>query len=118
MDPVGDVIESNVLELVRWWEKRRWWFNVAVGAAGLLASLDAGGLEVLKNNLLLSLIQVGFYGAMANLFYTLGWIFEVRSISRNPSDRELGRNRQILFYSGTICSVLLTGMLAILSIDQ
>ena len=66
-------------ETIRWWEKRRLTYNVAVGAAGLgtlavtnLLFFVAGGGPVRP-----PLLFFAVYGALATLFYTGGWVAEL-----------------------------------------
>ena len=65
--------------IVAWWEKRRLFYNVAVGAAGLLTMIPATALvSILEGRLVLEpwLGAVAF-GVMANVCYCFGPAVEI-----------------------------------------
>jgi hypothetical protein len=61
--------------VIKWWESRRFFFNLSVGAAGLV-TIAAGFLfaALPPHSTLFSpeWLFVPAYGVMANIFYTLG----------------------------------------------
>lgn len=61
--------------VIRWWESRRLFYNVVVGAAGLLtisATYFFAALPPYPGNLRGIGLGVLLYGLMANVFYTFG----------------------------------------------
>lgn len=63
-------------EIVRWWERRRPAYNVAVGSAGL-TTLGVMSLLFGPPPLVPMLLVVGAYGVAANLCYTLGPVLDI-----------------------------------------
>src|SRR5258708_5392075 len=70
-------------EIVHWWEKRRWAFNLCVGAVGVLtwlAVLIAGSASVKPGvdfeEPFAMILGPLFYALMANICFTAGWIFD------------------------------------------
>jgi hypothetical protein len=95
-------------EVIRWWEIRRLPYNAAllvVGIASLFAleglvSVGSGGPQLDTG------LTIIFYGFMANLCYTLGWIVE---LAGRRKDESRARNRARLhFWIGFWFSCLLT----------
>ena len=80
--------DKSLLTAFGWWEKRRWIYNVVVGFTGaffmflmpMISSFDVLGII--------------FYGLLANLFYSLGFLIEVvaRYYFKNESDFTDRRN--------------------------
>lgn len=84
-------------DVIKWWERRRVFFNVVVGCTGLvtcalvviciLASESTVGESIgLPDGPLLGLFGILAYGIVANICYTGGWIFEL--VLRAQSTRE------------------------------
>lgn len=100
-------------DAIRWWETRRIPFNLVVGATGIIAAivfLLIGSTIVQPGEDFeepLALIgAVLFYGFMANVCYTLGWITELAWATDNPVK---GRDFRLrAFRAGLIFSVALT----------
>lgn len=66
--------------LLRWWESRRFTYNVAVGAAGLVTLGVIGVVSRLPpqpSGPGFDWRGVVVYGVLANLCYSLGWLTEV-----------------------------------------
>jgi len=98
-----DTHRVTVIELVRWWEKRRWVYNIVVGLSGLavllLMQVDFS-VHVL--------LAIAYYGVLANLCYTFGWAIEVLLLVYFNRVEPMGKYRLLLFLVGTVFSVLLT----------
>ena len=97
--------------VIAWWEMRRIPFNLLVGGVGVLSLLIIDWVgsrfvplgEDIEEPMGIILGVIG-YGIMANLYYTLGWITELR---QSPgSSAEIMRAKW--FRSGLIFSILLT----------
>jgi hypothetical protein len=65
--------------IVRWWEKRRLFYNVAVGCAGLVTmSAVTAVASILEGRLVLEpWVGALVFGVMANVCYTLGPVVEI-----------------------------------------
>lgn len=83
--PDRNLDRSRALQVVAWWEKRRFGYNLMVGSAGLLTSAlmlvcafvseAAVGVPIgLSDGPLLGVFAAIAYGIMANVCYTGGWI--------------------------------------------
>lgn|GEM_PF-1228079 len=98
--------DKSLLTAFGWWEKRRWIYNVVVGFTGaffmflmpMISSFDVLGII--------------FYGLLANLFYSLGFLIEVvaRYYFKNESD--FTDRRKLMFGAGLVFAVLVTAFLA------
>jgi hypothetical protein len=75
-------------EVIQWWEGRRLFFNAVVGCTGIitcallvicaiLADSVVGEAIGLPDGPLLGVFGIFFYGILANVFYTGGWIGEL-----------------------------------------
>jgi len=96
------------LRVVQWWEKRRFAYNLAVGATGLGTIVYANALSLLFRGQWFTFpwqVLVA-YGLAANVCYTMGWVAE------NLVERWLGRPvyglGPALFRHGLVFSVGLT----------
>ncbi|MFO1501311.1 MAG: hypothetical protein U1G07_23470 [Verrucomicrobiota bacterium] len=105
------------MKIILWWETRRIFYNLAVGAVGLMvcASMLACGLvceKILGESIgipdppAVALIFVAIYGIMANVCYTAGWIAEL--ILRAIWQGRAGHFGEISFAFGLVFSILLT----------
>ncbi len=76
------------VEVILWWESRRFFFNYVVGLAGILTCIlclicaftsepIVGEAIGLPDGPLLGVFGIFFYGILANVFYTGGWICEL-----------------------------------------
>lgn len=105
-------------EIIRWWEARRFEYNVWVGVVGLASwwlVLVAGGAAVgpgedFEDPVMIILGPV-IYAMMANLCYTFGWLLDVTAYRGSP--------RKGLFKAGLVLSIVVTalpGMWAIVAL--
>jgi len=103
-------------DVICWWERLRWVYNGAVGAAGAIAVLGYAllvsvyswgtGTSLLQYYVMQIAIPVVVYAVAANLFYTAGWISEVLLVWY--TDIETEDFAKIAFVGGTVLSVILT----------
>lgn len=100
---------STRKDIIRWWESRRFRFNVIVGAVGVatwILVLVAGSAAVKPDEdfeePLMMFVGPLIYGFLANLCYTLGWIVDTVFFDGTPRTR--------LYKSGLILSVVLTAL--------
>ncbi|MBK6486799.1 MAG: hypothetical protein IPF98_08015 [Gemmatimonadetes bacterium] len=72
---------ESAAEVVRWWERRRLPFNVAVGATGLVSLTSIAVLSAVgpfpHHVFGPPLVGVLAYGVIANVAYTSGWMLEL-----------------------------------------
>ena len=105
------------LAIVGWWELRRIPYNLIVGACGIFTSVITIIVAAIASEHFneplglpdppaIAFFAVLFYGAMANICYTGGWITEisVRAFWREQA----GEFGQIAFALGLLFSILLT----------
>jgi len=108
----------SAVEIIRWWEGRRPFFNLVVGVTGILTCITllicafvsepiVGEAIGLPDGPLLGLFGIVFYGILANVFYTGGWVGELflRSIQTTENAAKLSLRA---FRAGVTFSVLLT----------
>jgi hypothetical protein len=105
--PVPD-LRRTPLSLLRWWESRRWFYNRAVGSAGMvtltgLVVLHPNRAEFVVPELLMLVLA---YGVMANVCFTLGWLAEITA--RFAWGRRAPDMGPLLYREGLIFSVGLT----------
>ncbi len=65
----------NAVEIVKWWERRRVPYNLAVGAAGTLSLIALAATQLLPPFSKAPMLPLGgalVFGVMANLCYLLG----------------------------------------------
>jgi hypothetical protein len=93
-------------EIIRWWESRRLRYNLWVGVVGLASWVTvwiAGSAAMQSGDdfqsPILMLIGPVFYGIMANVCYSLGWIVDVTWFRGAP--------RQALYKAGLVFSLVL-----------
>jgi hypothetical protein len=99
----------NTAGIFRWWESRRFTFNVAVGATGLvtLAAIKLiAVLPPLSMNVAVFWPGVLAYGVFANMFYSLGFVTE--AAMQRAWHEETPRVGPALFRQGLVFSVGLT----------
>jgi hypothetical protein len=106
--PYDESVVSTRRDIIRWWEARRFRFNVLVGAVGIatwLLVMFAGSAAVKPGKdfeePLAMLFGPFLYGAMANVCYTFGWIVDTISYRGTPPH---------LYKAGLIFSIVLTAL--------
>ena len=107
--PSEQSVVNTRKDIIRWWEARRFRFNVWVGAVGAttwILVLIAGSAAVKPGEdfeePLAMIIGPFVYGFLANACYTLGWIVDTIFYRGMPRTR--------LYKSGLIFSVVLTAL--------
>jgi hypothetical protein len=107
--PHEEFVSATRTDIIGWWESGRLRFNVYVGAVGIatwLLVFIAGSAAVRPGVDFEEPIAMIFgpfiYGFLANVFYTLGWIFDLAFYQGKP--------RVCLYKSGVIFSVVLTAL--------
>jgi len=104
-------------DVVAWWEVRRLPYNLIVGTAGVISSVAilatayvtekfVGETIGLPDPPMFAVAAAIFYGLMANICFTGGWILEL--VSRRIWGLRSAAFGEIAFVWGTLGSVLLT----------
>jgi hypothetical protein len=96
-------------DIIRWWEQRRLRYNLYVGLVGFVTwwlVLIAGSAAVKPGvdfeEPLAMIFGPPFYGIMANICYTVGWIVDIAAYRGSP--------RKVSFRAGFVFSLLLTAL--------
>ena len=100
--------EVALKDAVTWWEKRRIWFNVAVGVSGIAAIL-------LTTNSISSsdIIDIILYGIVLNVMYSVGFVLEALDNHYFAQKLKIYKFRLGLCVLGTVSSVLITFVFAV-----
>lgn len=107
-EPLNENTGHMLLEAQLFWAKARIWFNVIVGAAGMLV--------VLKNLNLVSLFDVFgiiLWGIVANAFYSTGYVLDSFIIVKSRGQRSLKPVRYVLFLLGTLAYAFVSFVFAL-----
>ncbi len=105
-DFVISAYDEPALNIVAWWEKRRWYYNLFVGGIGFLGLIFFSLFHSLFEEI--PFLVIITYGLMANVFYTGGWVAEILIRIYFKSWILTENARKLIFIVGTVCSVLLT----------
>lgn len=88
---------------IKWWEKKRLWFNLLVGATGLVSVLVHaryfGGFE---------LFGVIMWGLVANIMFSTGLMLEIADLYYAKGRWNIHKVRNALFGAGTALYCLLS----------
>jgi hypothetical protein len=96
-------------EIIRWWERRRAFYNLIMLVAGLITIILAVSLgEISIPDTINVTPPVLIFAISANLFYTLGWILEITCTKFISNKEILQKMGPVLFIAGTILSILFT----------
>jgi hypothetical protein len=97
------------MDIVRWWEGRRLRFNLYVGAVGAVTwfLVMIAGSAAVKPGVdfeepLVMIFGPFVYAFVANICYTLGWVFDTLAFTGMPRTR--------LYKAGVIFSAVLTAL--------
>jgi len=112
-------------EVIQWWESRRLFFNLVVGCTGILTCILCIACAVIAESFvgeaigmpdgpLLGVFFILFYGILANVFYTGGWIAEILLRASTTAKRSAAFALNA-FRVGMGFSILLTLFPAVLS---
>jgi len=93
----------QLLEAHQYWAKKRLLFNIIVGVAGLIATLEfASSISVFD------ILGILMWGFVANAFYSTGYVIESYVIAQTGGARNLKKFRNPLFWAGTIAYALVS----------
>jgi hypothetical protein len=102
-------------ETIQWWESRRVPYNLIVGIFGICTSVAVFAIGLIANVFFHGHFErpdppifliVSFYGIMANICFTCGWVVEL--MVRRLSPRKAGGFAEKSFFCGLVFSVVLT----------
>ncbi len=100
--------DSSLSFAIKWWEKRRIWFNLSVGLAGLFIVLMQP-----FSLLLFDIIGIVAWGVFANILYSLGFLLEVFDRYYFKGKIKMFRFRLPLFIIGVLAYTLVTLLFSI-----
>lgn len=96
-------IDSPLFSALSWWEKKRIWFNVFVGASGLTAiALYASSFSTGD------LIGLVLYGLLLNVCYSLGFLLEAFNQYYLKQKIDIEKLRLPFLIVGTLFSTVIT----------
>ena len=101
----------ELADAVAWWERKRIWFNLAVGLVGAICSV----LFVLNYHYspgTFDLIIIAVWGVIVNLCYCAGFGAEALAWHYSGGKRSLAGGRWTFFIVGTLLTALVTATLA------
>jgi hypothetical protein len=104
-----DIKKANtdqLLATIQWWEKKRIWFNIIVGALGVISILLFNSGRLFSG--WISLVGIIIWGIAANIFYSSGILLEVVNVYYLKSSKNFFRFRYPLFIIGTLLYSMVT----------
>ena len=106
--------DLKALEVIAWWELRRFPFNVVVGVSGVIAcilivsfSLAVGTVCGIPDPPIVALLGIFAFGVMANACYTAGWMAELLLFKSSDARRRFATRA---FRWGFTFSVVIAGL--------
>ncbi len=95
-----------LLQTIKWWEKKRIWFNLLVGLSGVIS------MYTFNTNLSLlgctDFVGIIIWGILANILYSTGIILETTNLYYFKSKIKLYKLRHLFWTVGTIAYCLWT----------
>jgi hypothetical protein len=102
-------------DIIAWWESRRIPYNLIVMLiTGFVTEHVVGEAIGVPGSPFFAIVAVIVYGIMANVCFTGGWILEL--LSRRIWGTRAEAFGEIAFTWGTLCSVLLTLVPAVITV--
>jgi hypothetical protein len=102
--------ERNIelLKPILWWEKKRLYYNIAVGLTGVLGCIS--NWDIFESHSIIYAFCIFLYGLLANICYTLGWASEIyfQIFISKYMDLKIENYRVALFIIGTLFSMAIT----------
>lgn len=98
----NQIAHNPILEAFRWWEKKRWIYNLMVAISCLIFSFPP-----ISSFGLLEILSLLFYVLIVNICYSLGFLLEVADAYYWNGKMRFADFRMVFFILGTIGSMLL-----------
>ena len=113
-----DRLPAKAGEVIGWWEGRRLFFNSVVGCTGVItcallivcafvAESTVGEPIGMPDGPLLGIFGIVFYGILANVSYTAGWLSELLMRAATTTEKASAFGVRA-FRTGVYFSILLT----------
>ncbi|HEY0796899.1 MAG TPA: hypothetical protein VGD64_14095 [Acidisarcina sp.] len=113
-----DQPHNSAAEVIRWWESRRFFYNVIVGCTGIITCIlmiacaltaepVVGEAIGIPDGGIWGIFAIFFYGILANVFYTGGWISELALRTKITADRSAAFGVKA-FRAGVAFSIFIT----------
>ncbi len=104
-------VSNDLYESIKWWEKRRVFYNITVGVAGLIP-ITIFWNAIFAIGFFSSMIGIIIYGSLVNTCYCFGWGIDILKsfYLENPS---YGKSKLTLLILGVIFSMWFTLGLAV-----
>ena len=96
-------IESEkIIDGIKWWESKRWIFNLLVGLSGMLGIVK--GVYVATENIFVisDILGIILSGIIANIFYSSGILVEIFDNYYFNSKLKMERFREVFLILGCI----------------
>ncbi len=99
-------VSKELYESIKWWESRRFFFNIAVGIAGFIPC-SFFFRTILEIGIFNSSLGIFIYALLANICYCFGWGIDILKsfYLKNPS---FGKSKYTLLVLGVIFSIWVT----------
>ncbi len=88
---------------VEWWEKKRLWFNIAVGLTGVISILAIWPYFFFEE-----IVGIIIWGIIANIFYSLGILVEILDSYYLNGKGKFYSFRMFFFITGTLAYCFVT----------
>lgn len=99
---------SVLKKTITWWEKKRIWFNVAVGITGTLGVI----VNIIHPFGIDDFIGIVLWGIMANILYSVGILLEIVNQYYLKGKLNIFRFRHFFFIIGTLAYVFFSWVYA------
>ncbi len=100
-------------DIVRWWEKKRFWYNIVVGIIGFFFIFNITGAPNLYE-----ILAILIWGLGANIFYSVGILLEVFDQYYLKGKLKLRSFRMAFFIFGLLVSCCVTIINILLSYNR
>lgn len=101
---------DRLVRTIQWWEKKRIWFNIFVGAVGIITVIAYGGFVYEPHY---TIVQIIIWGFLANILYSSGILLEAANLHYFNGSIPFYKFKYFLFILGTFLYCVVTFMYAI-----
>ncbi len=103
---------ENAMDIIRWWEQKRWVFNLVV-----MLIMSSYLTSIYNNEKILIILFIGFYLIAVNASFCMGWGLELLWLYYFNNHSTLRRFRSLILVLGFLFSIIITTS-TYASIDQ